>query len=303
MKYRHIVSYILNTPWAITSEKMATIMGALAYLAQGGEYTPEEIAAIVGAARQTTQRPGSVAVLPLLGTIYQRANMLAESSGGTSTEAFTRAFRQAMADSSVAAIVLDVDSPGGAVSGVDELATEIYRARGTKPIVAVSNGLMASAAYWIASAADEVMVTPSGEVGSIGVLAAHEDWSKALETEGVKTTLISAGKYKTEGSPYEPLAEEARAAIQSRVDGYYGMFIKAVARNRGAGLDAVRSGFGEGRVVGAKQALDLGMADRIATLDETIAQVVRKHRAQQTARAEADIDMRQRRLRLAGQDT
>jgi signal peptide peptidase SppA len=301
MKYAHIVSFVLNTPWAITAEKLSVIMGALTYLAQGGEYTPEEIAAIVGAARQTGQGPGAVAVLPLVGTIYQRANMLAESSGGTSTEAFTRAFRQALADSSVSAIVLDVDSPGGAVSGVDELATEIRRARGQKPIVAVANSLAASAAYWIASAADELVVTPSGEVGSIGVLAAHEDWSKALETQGVRTTLISAGKFKTEGSPYEPLSEEARAAIQSRVDDYYLAFVKAVARNRGTGLDAVRSGYGEGRVVGAEQAVELGMADSIATLDETVQRLAKRRRGPATARAEAnDLDLRQRRLRLWG---
>lgn len=295
MKYSHIVSWVMNTPWAITADKMHTIIGALSYLASGGQYSAEEVAAIVGAAqRQPTNAPRNVAVLPLLGTIYQRAGMLTETSGGTSTEAFARMFRQAMADSSIGAIVLDVDSPGGAVSGVDELATEIYRARGTKPIVAVANSLAASAAYWIASAADEISATPSGEVGSIGVLAVHEDLSKALEVEGVKETIISAGKYKTEGNPYEPLSDEARGALQERVNDYYGMFTKAVARNRRTSLDNVRNGYGEGRVVGAKKAVDLGMVDGIETLEEAIARVSRPKRGQSGARA----DLEMRRLRL-----
>jgi len=133
---------------------------------------------------------------------------------------------------------------------------------------------MASAAYWIGTAADEIVVTPSGEVGSIGVFAVHKDMSKALEMEGVKVSLISEGRYKLDGNPYEPLAEEARAGIQERVSDYYESFIQSVARNRGVKPDAVRGGFGEGRVVGARQAIELGMADRIGILEETIGRLL-----------------------------
>jgi len=118
-----------------------------------------------------------------------------------------------------------------------------------------------------------LIVTPSGEVGSIGVVAAHMDISKMAESAGLKVTLVSAGKYKTEGNQFEPLSDEARAALQVRVDDYYAMFVKAVARNRGVSPADVRNGFGEGRVVGAKQAVALGMADRVATLDETLARL------------------------------
>ncbi|MCC7371633.1 MAG: S49 family peptidase, partial [Chloroflexi bacterium] len=128
----------------------------------------------------------------------------------------------------------------------------------------------ASAAYWIASSADEIVVTPSGEVGSIGVFTAHEDISAALEAEGVTVTLISAGKYKTEGNPFEPLSEEARGAIQARVDDYYSMFVRAVARGRGVKPADVRGGFGQGRVVGADEAVRLGMADRVGTMAQTV---------------------------------
>lgn len=222
------------------------------------------------------RRPGdrlinaSIAVLPLFGTIFPRANLMTDVSGATSAERFGAQFSELVQDAEIDAIVLDVDSPGGQVNGVDELSTRIFEARGRKPVIAVANHLMASAAYWIGTAADEIVVTPSGEVGSIGVFAVHKDFSAALEKDGIKVSLISEGKYKVEGNPYEPLAEEARGAIQLRVGDYYDAFIQAVARNRGVKPAIVRNGFGEGRVVGAHQAVELGMADRVGTLEETI---------------------------------
>jgi signal peptide peptidase SppA len=162
-------------------------------------------------------------------------------------------------------------SPGGVVTGTDELSSQIFAARGTKPIIAHVNGYAASAAYWIASAADEIVVTSSGQVGSIGVIGVHDDVSAALEKMGVKKTIISSGKYKAEGSPFGPLSDEARTHRQQEADAYYDDFVRAVARNRNVSLSAVRDGFGQGRMVRAEAAIAEGMADRIATLDETIA--------------------------------
>jgi ClpP class serine protease len=156
--------------------------------------------------------------------------------------------------------------------------------------VAVANHLMASAAYWIGSAAEEVVVTPSGDVGSVGVFAMHEDWSGALEKEGINISLISAGKYKVEGNPYQPLGEEARAAIQASVDEVYDVFTNAVARNRGVNPAAVRTGFGEGRVVGAQEALKLGMVDRIDTLEGTINRLLGKSVPAASMAAVADAE-------------
>ena len=118
-----------------------------------------------------------------------------------------------------------------------------------------------------------------------------------LEREGVKVNFISAGKHKVEGNPYEPLTDEARGAIQARVDEYYSMFVSAVAKGRGVKPADVRGGFGEGRTVGAREAVSLGMADSVATLDETIARMSRGARRRG---ASASLDTRQRRLRLAG---
>lgn len=266
-----ILSAFVETPWAILPRKLAMLEEIVARHLRGEKLSAEAIQARVnGATPPAEQRAASVAVLPLFGTIFPRANSMDNISGGTNAETFGNALKQLVNDPSVDAIVLDVDSPGGQVGGIRELADSIFAARGAKPVVAVANHLMASAAYWIASAADEIVVTPSGEVGSIGVYAAHVDISKNLEQEGVKVSLISKGKRKVQGNPYEPLSDEARAAIEESVGEAYDLFVEAVARGRGVTSEDVRNGFGEGAGVNARQAVALGMADRIGTLDETI---------------------------------
>jgi signal peptide peptidase SppA len=275
MRPSYVLQAFVETPWAILPHKLAILEEIVTRHAAGEKLDAEEVQSrIHGAKRPAERRAGSVAVLPLFGTIFPRANLMTDVSGATSAERFGAQFDELVSDPEIGAIILDVDSPGGQVNGIEELSRKIYQARGRKPIVAVANHTMASAAYWIGTAADEVVVTPSGEVGSIGVFAVHKDLSKAYEMEGIKISMISRGKYKTEGNPYEPLAEEARAAIQVRVDESYAAFVETVARNRGVKPSAVRNGFGEGRVVGARQAVELGMADRIGTLEETIARLL-----------------------------
>lgn len=299
MKYVHIARWVAETPWALLPAKLAQITDALAFFAAGGALSEEEIAQIAGAARPTPRVSGSIAVLPLYGVLSHRANLVNEASGGTSTEQFGAMFRQMVADPNIGAIVLDVDSPGGAVSGIDELTAEIYRGREVKPVLAMVSPMAASAAYWIASAASEISVTPSGEVGSIGVYSAHQDMSAAYEQMGIRTTLISAGKYKVEGNPFEPLSDEAREAIQARVNDYYGMFVDAVARGRGVSAREVREGFGEGRMVGAKQAKQLGMADRVETMEEMLDRLMKNMKKRQMMPT-SSLAAAERRLRLAG---
>lgn len=273
-------SYVLNafaeTPWAILPSQLMVLQEIVERHVAGEKLSADEVQARINGAQRPAmdRKANAVAVLPLWGTIFPRANMMTEMSGATSAEMFGKEFSALVGNPEVSAIVLDVDSPGGQVNGIEELSNQIYDARGSKPIVAVANHLMASAAYWVGTAADEVVITPSGEAGSIGVFAVHEDRSALLAQRGVKVSLISAGKYKVEGNPYEPLAEEARGAIQTSVNDYYEAFVSAVARNRGSNPDAVRNGFGEGRVVGARQAVALGMADRVGTLEETISRLL-----------------------------
>ena len=271
MKYPHLLQAVFNSPWAILPETLATIMEIVRYRADGGVLTAEEIQARIGSARRPVARQaGSIAVLPLHGPIAQRMNLMTAVSGGTSTEIFGRQFAALIAEPSIKAVVIEVDSPGGSVFGVDELATEMFKSRGTKPIIAQVNSMMASAAFWIGAAADEVVVTPGGFVGSVGVIMPHTDTSVRDEKEGVKTTLISAGKFKTEASEFEPLSDEAKESLQGIVDGVFDAFVKSLARSRDVSVSTVRSGFGEGRVVAAKKAVELGMADRVATMRETL---------------------------------
>ncbi len=278
-QYPHVASLVYDQPWAILPAALAAIVDLVDLRIEGVRLSRDEIDARLAAAREGAgprlgrQRSGTVAVIPIYGVLTHRANLFADISGATPVTALRQAFREALADPEVSAIVFDVDSPGGAIDGVPEFASEVLAARGQKPLVAVANTLMASAAYWIGSATDEIVATPSSLVGSIGVVTAHTDTSAMGEAMGVRTTLISAGKYKTEGNEYAPLGDEARAHIQSIVDDAYGLFVDAVARGRGTTAAAVRSGYGEGRVLTPKRARAAGLIDRVDTLEGAIARL------------------------------
>lgn len=272
MKYAHILMAVTEERWALREDKLQAILDFLAMQASGVKFTAEEVSARISKDEEkaVARQEGAVAILPLRGVIANRMSMMEDVSGGMSAEGFGRQFQSALRSDGVKAIVIDTDSPGGAVSGSDELSSMVYNARGQKPIIAHVNATAASAAYWIASAADEIVVTPTGSVGSIGVFGVHDDVSAALEKVGIKKTLISAGKLKVSGNRYQPLDEEAHALIQARVDEGYAMFVAAVARNRNVAESVVREGFGQGGMVGATEAVRLGMADRVATLEETL---------------------------------
>lgn len=272
MTYTRIMAAVFSEPWAMEETKFHAMLDFLETQFAGGKFTAAEIEARIGKGneRAVAKREGVIALLPLHGVISNRANLMGYISGGTSSEQFGRMFDAAVADPQVNAIVLDVNSPGGHVSGTEELSAAIFAARGTKPIVAHVNPNAASAAYWIATAADEVVMMPTASVGSIGVLGVHDDMSAKLAAEGINRTVISAGKYKTEGSPFAPLDDTAKAHMQSRVDEAYGMFVKAVARNRGVSQTAVREGYGQGRMVSAETAIAERMADSIGTLGDVL---------------------------------
>ena len=296
MKHAAFIAHALATPWALQREVLAAYTGILARKYAGPvAYEDADIAAepvnAAAPARSNANRAGSIAVVPLIGTVIPRAGMMEMCGGGTSVQRFTSAFREAMADETISQILIEIDSPGGSVYQVGELFAEIYGARAKKPVVAIANSLAASAAYWIGCAASEFYVTPGGEVGSIGVWQAHEDWSAAMDEAGVKTTLISAGKYKVEGNPYQPLDGDAQAFMQSRVDDYYSAFTKAVAKGRGVPIDSVRNGMGQGRVLGADAALAEKMVDGVATFDEVVRKMQRDSRSGRSALRAAQAEL------------
>lgn len=275
-RYSHIAQAVFDQPWAIMPETFAKIVDLVHLRNAGITLNEKDIAARIGGdprERPETEVVGGVGVISCMGVIAQRMNLFSSISGGTSTEQMSNEFHALVDDRDVRAILFAIDSPGGSVYGIEELAAEIRAARGSKPIVAHVNPKAASAAYWLASQADEIAMTPSGDVGGIGVITSHTDLSAAAEKAGVKTTLIFAGPYKAEGNPYAPLTEEAQAHIQGRVEASYTCFVEAVAAGRRVSVAAVRSGFGQGRVLNAEAALAGGLVDRIEPFDTTLARL------------------------------
>lgn len=301
MKYLHILLAYANEPWAMERSKLRAVTQFLIFQAQGNKLSPEERAEFQAyqEARKLSERrdaivsekDGVIALLPVTGVLMQRMNMIDEQSGGTSTELLTQRFRSMVGDPNVKGIILDIDSPGGGVFGTQEFAQEIYDSRGIKPIIAQVNSMAASAAYWIAAQADEIVVTPGGQAGSIGVYTVHEDISKAMAEEGVAMTIVQAGKFKTEGNPWEPLGDEARQRMQDRVDEIAGRFHADVARGRGVEISEVNSRFGQGLMFSATELVKRNMADRIGTMADTLERfgvVLRPSSVQQNrTRAEA----------------
>lgn len=250
----------LCAPWAIMRECMELFANGV----------PAPILGALRGARMQPMRAEGIAIIPLHGAVDEHSSG-GFFGGGASLDDFAANMHAALADESVSGIVLDIDSPGGSVYGTQNAASLVYGARSAKPIYAVANSLAASAAYWIGSQASKFYATPGGEVGSVGVFAVHSDVSRALDGQGVTQSLISAGKYKTEGNPFEPLSSDGRAYIQGRVDDYYGQFTRDVARGRGVSVETVRGDtYGGGRVLGAAQAKAAGMIDAIGTLGQAV---------------------------------
>lgn len=173
--------------------------------------------------------------------------------------------RRALADPSVKTVDLVIDSPGGSVLGLPETADIIHAANRVKPVRAFVTGVAASAAYWLASQASTITLTPSGEVGSIGVLDLHADITGALEKAGVKLTAVTAGEHKVERAPFTPLSDDTRAHMKAGVDRWYGDFLGAIRRGRGARASAT-SNYGGGRMLSSREALSAGLVDFVSSL-------------------------------------
>ncbi|WP_185982989.1 S49 family peptidase [Aureimonas mangrovi] len=272
MKYARILMAVASEIWAMHPDKLEAMIDLLALQADGIKFDASEIEARIGGRSEEggSARQGSIGILPVRGVIANRMNMMSAISGGTSNEALSAAFRQLVDDDGVKAIVLDIDSPGGNVQGTEELARLISSARGSKPIIAQVDATAASAAYWIASSADEIVITPTGWVGSIGAMTAHQDISAALEKAGIKRTLISSSEFKNEASSHLPLSDTARAHLEEQVRYIDGMFVDRIAANRNIPSDRIRADFGRGRMVIGEHAVSRGMADRVGTMVETL---------------------------------
>lgn len=227
------------------------------------KHTPRQDASI--------RAQGAVALINVQGPMFNRVDPFLEMFFGiASTERITMQVRAAAADDSISAILLRIDSPGGSIDGIRELSDTIAEAAKTKSVIAVADPMAASAAFWIGAQATEFVVSPGGNVGSVGVFTIHDDLSGMFEQLGIVRTFISAGKFKVENHPAEPLTDEGREFLQSQVDEAFKDFVAALAEGRGVKTSEVIANFGQGRIVGAKDALKIGMVDRIATFTQTL---------------------------------
>ena len=281
---------VLSSPWAIVPSKLMEIQAIYATHLCGEKIDIKSLEAKIGQPLQNVPQGydvvDGVAIIPVDGVICKRMNLFTKISGGASTELIGRDIRAALADPAVHALILRVDSPGGTVDGTQELAQLVYGARGAKPIATYVDGMMASAAYWIGTAADKAYIgCDTNEVGSIGVVTSHTDYSRYDESRGIKTTEIYAGKYKRINSDLHPLSDEGRQYLQDMVDYLYTVFVADVAKQRGTDTETVLKNMADGRIFTGQQAVSAGLVDGVSTLDQLIADMGASRAAEQQRRS------------------
>ena len=265
----HLAARLFGVPLAIHRPKLDVILSVL-----GARVGLADLAAPVGytpAARALGPPSGKVAVIPIHGTLVRRTSGIEAESGLASYTGIAAQLDAALASPEIAAILLDIDSPGGESGGVFDLADRIRAASEVKPIWAVANDMAFSAAYALASAAARVFVARTGGVGSIGVIAMHVDQSVKDAHDGVRYTAVFAGERKNDLNPHEPISNEAHAVLKAEVDRIYDLFVETVARHRGLDADAVRAT--EAGLFFGPDAVATGLADAVGSLDDALTQL------------------------------
>jgi signal peptide peptidase SppA len=302
MKYPHLAARVFNTPLLIHPQKLDAIIAGLGHRLLGApvvdgaamarEIGPELFSTRNGAQAERGYRVvDGVAVLSVNGALVHRSRFdMSESSFTLGYNDLAADLEDAMGNPDVHAVLQVYDSPGGEAQGAFEYADRVHALRGRKPLIAIADGMAASAAYLGASAADEVVVTRTGYAGSVGVVMRHVDLSRALANDGVAVTHIYAGAHKVDGNPYEPLPAAVRSDFQAEIDSLYSMFIEAVAGYRRISGEALRKT--EANTYAGVAAIAAGLADRLGTTDALISELAalraRSFSVGQTARANAN---------------
>jgi len=263
-------TYAAEQPWAISESALRGILE----IAQRENADLEAVAAKLGRPLENTRnvyvRDG-VAVIPIAGPMFRYANLFTEISGATSIQVLARDFDEALSSPAVRAIILEVNSPGGEVAGVNELSGMIFNARGRKPIMAYIGAEANSAAYWVASAADQVIAEETAILGSIGIIATIRDTRARDAKDGVvRYEIISSQSPRKD---MDPATDTGRADLQKMVDGVAEVFINALARNRGTTPENILENYGGGSILNARPAVAAGMADRLGTIEGLISEL------------------------------
>ena len=278
IRAKRSVAALTGEVWALEPGKLIQVADFAQALIEGRETGGEMFTQVagdsIGAVKPYVVTEDGVAVISVEGVIARRLNLFSDISGGCSTELLGTYVRMASDDRAVRAIVMDINSPGGGVFGLTDLVATIRTAREVKPIVAFSPELMCSAAYWIGSAANEMVCTVDAEVGSIGVACMHFDRSGKDANEGIKRTVLYAGEYKRVTSDEKPLSDEGVAYLQQKVDLYYSLFVEAVAENRGMSVEDVLSKLADGSTKIGTEAQAAGFVHHIGNMEFAIARAL-----------------------------
>lgn len=268
--------------WAITEPMHEEIQAIYSAHMRGEKIDIKGVEARLGRPLNNTRAgyvvQDGVAIIGLQGVIGPKANLMMDISGGASAQVVRNEILTALDDPKVKAAVLYADTPGGNVLGIAEGAAAWRAFAERKPAVTFSDGTLASASYWWGSAAPKVYISgPMVNVGSIGVRTEHIDTSMRDAATGVKRTVIKAGKYKAAGDgPLDPKTLEYK---QAQVDYLYSLFVDTVAMHRGVSVEAVLERMADGQVFIGQQAIDAGLVDGFATLEELVAQLADKPEA------------------------
>lgn len=290
MAYEHVLNFLTDTAWAMTPQMVEKLYGIVENRASGIEIDIAKIEASMGRKLENSREitiKNKTAVIPIMGIISKRMGMFTQISGGTSTEAIQDDIQSALENKTIESIILKIDSPGGSVPGQFELSDFIFNARGKKPIISYADGMMCSAAYLIGSAADEIIVYDTSEVGSIGVVSIHTDISEADKQMGIKRTVLTSGKYKALGNPYEPLNKPAQDYKQEGLDYTYSLFINAIMRNREI-TEKKALVMAGGKVFMGQQALDVGLVDKMGNFNFALGRAQKRRKKMDLATLKAE---------------
>ena len=262
----HLAARLFGTPLLVHRAKLDVI---LAVLGERLNLAAPAADLAIPVPRVTPAQPPGIAVIPIHGTLVKRVLGMEAASGLTSYGGIAQEIDAALADPQVQGILLDIDSPGGEASGSFELARQIRHAATQKPVWAVANDAAYSAAYALAASAQRLIVTETGGVGSIGVIALHIDQSAKDAQEGYRYTAVTAGAHKNDFSPHHPLSDEAKAELQAEVDRLYGLFVEHVTAMRSLNADAVRAT--EAGLYFGANAITAGLADAVSSFETALA--------------------------------
>lgn len=226
-----------------------------------------------GAPRKHYDTVDGVAVVQVKGPLINAdiPDAYAQLFGITTYPGLQRAFAAAAADKGVKSVLLDVNSPGGSVAGIQDTVDSLQALRESKPVSTFAGDLMASAGYWLGSSTDHITSTKMSTVGSIGVIGTHVEVSKMLEQQGITPTVLRAGEHKALASQYEPLSDKARAQMQERLDAVYTQFVDHVANARGVSYPVAHSKMANGKEFFGEAALSAGLVDHIGKFHEALA--------------------------------